>query len=194
MKKTLITIMGCFALASFAQENGRMVKSTIPVALPQEQPQSEDLKSSVTLTTILVSPFTGTALSVGKGGADPNTPGCSPNAGYIFGSNCYKDLEKAQFFSASSYSAVTNASVTGVVAYLFKNATMGTGGLNSVNVTAKIYTATTNAAAPGAQLGQQNATMGNILSGYTGTANVFIYTYTFTTPVPVTGPFYAAIT
>lgn len=103
-------------------------------------------------------------------------------------------MKKAQFFGASSYSSVTNASVTGMVAYLFKNATIGTGGANNVNVTAKIYTATTNASAPGSMLGQQTASMGAILAGYTGTANLFVYTYTFTSPVPVSGPFYAAIT
>jgi hypothetical protein len=193
MKKTLLTVLGCLSLASFAQQGGRLVKNTTNLELNQHMAE-ENLKSSSTLTTILLSPFTGTNVSIAAAGSDTSTPGCSPNAGYVFGSNCYKDLEKAQFFAASAYSTVTNASVTGMVAYLFKDGTEGTGGANNVIVTAKIYTATTNTAAPGALLGQQTASMGAILAGYTGTSSLFVYTYTFTSPVPVSGPFYAAIT
>lgn len=181
------------AIAGYGQEIGKR-KAGVMVTTSLENNQAVELKSASTPTTILVSPFTGTQVSVLGAASDTAIPGCSPNAGYVFGSNCYGDLEKALYFAASSYSSVTNASVTSCIALLYKSGTMGTGGSNSVNVSLIIYSGTTNTSAPGSTLGIGTASMGAILSGYTGTANVFSYTFALSTPAQLSSGFYASIT
>jgi len=193
MKKQLLTLLSLVAIATYGQENGKRNAGKM-ITTHLEENQKVGLKSASTPTTILVSPFTGTQVSVFAAGSDSSTPGCSPNAGYVFGSNCYGDLEKAQYFAASSYSSsVTNASVVSCIAYLYKSGTKGTGGTNSVNVSLNIYSGTSNMSAPGTLISQGTASMGAILAAYTGSANIFTYTFSITPPATVSAGFYASI-
>lgn len=149
-------------------------------------------------------------LNVGVAGPDTGTPGCSPKAGYIFGSNCYDDFEKAEFFAVSSYSQVPSARITAAMVLFYKDGTKGTGGAAATPVNLKIYNGTA-AGGPTGTTGIATATanLGIITSG-TGTtgvtycgnpslafANPIIrpFKYNFTTPVvaPTTNGFFASV-
>ena len=59
-------------------------------------------------------------LNLAVAGTDTATPGCSPYAGYIFGSNCYQDQEKAEFFANTMYSSIPNQKITEAIEIFFK--------------------------------------------------------------------------
>lgn len=178
---------------------------------------------STSTNAITVSTCTGSACSatitnisstdtmyVGRAGAEA-VAGCTPNAGWVFGSNCYKDKEKASFFASAKYSSITNAHVTGAVVVFFKNGTQGTTGTASRAVNLKMYngtlaagpTGTTGIATATANLGLITAATATNNLGYlagnpsvTYVSNVAIpYKYTFPTPVaaPV-GGFFLSVT
>jgi hypothetical protein len=161
-----------------------------------------------TITNVL---NTGT-LSVSAAGSDTATPGCSPKAGYVMGSNCYDDKEKAEFFPTSLYSSITSPQIKSVIVLFYKNGTRGTGGNSATAVNMKLYNGTmasgpTGTASP---FGQVNATIGNI-TAVTATNSVnyvgqqpIVYTsailrpYRYVLPSPVNAPatngFFVSIT
>lgn len=163
---------------------------------------------SDTITNVL---NTGT-LSVSAAGSDTATPGCSPKAGYVMGSNCYDDKEKAEFFPTSLYSSITSPQIKSVIVLFYKNGTRGTGGNSATAVNMKLYNGTmaggpTGTATP---FGQVNATIGNI-TAVTATNSVnyvgqqpIVYTsailrpYRYVLPSPVNAPatngFFVSIT
>jgi len=148
---------------------------------------------------------------VGAAGTDTATAGCSPKAGYVFGSNCYDDMEKASFFAASKYSSVSGPFVTGAVVVFYKNGTAGTVGTASRAVNLKMYNGTL-AAGPTGTVGIATATANiGLIGAATATNNIgylagdvnvtyatniaIPYKYTFTTPIaaPAAG-FYLSVT
>lgn len=153
-------------------------------------------------------------LYVGRAGADTQNAGCSPNAGYVFGSNCYQDKEKAAFFASSLWSNVSApAMVTGAVVVFYKEGTKGTTGTASRAVNLKMYNGTLAAGPTGtaspvatatANLGLISAATATNNIGYlagdpsvTYAANVAIpYKYTFSAPVsaPAAGFFLSVVT
>ena len=154
---------------------------------------------------------TGTLLP-NAAGSDTTTPGCSPKAGYIMGSNCYDDAEKAEFFSTSLYSGITSPQIKSVIVIFYKDGTKGTGGNSATPVNLKIYNGTmasgpTGTATP---LGTVSANIGNILAvtatnsaNYVGNSSIVYtnpilrpYKYTFATPInaPITNGFFASVT
>jgi hypothetical protein len=154
---------------------------------------------------------TGTLL-VGAAGSDTTTPGCSPKAGYIMGSNCYGDKEKAEYFSTSLYSSITSPQIKSVIVLFYKDGTKGTGGNAATAVNMKLYNGTmasgpTGTATP---FGQVNATIGNIVAvtptnsvNYVGLqpivyTNPIIRPFRYILPSPVNAPatngFFASIT
>lgn len=173
--------------------------------------------STCTVPTVCSATVTNVAsndtLYVGRAGADTQTSGCSPNAGWVFGSNCYDDKEKASFFDPSKYSNISPAPawVTGAVVVFYKSGTQGTGGTASRAVNLKMYngtlaggpTGTAGIATATANIGLITATTATNNIGYlagdqsvTYATNIAIpYKYTFTTPVqaPAAG-FYLSVT
>jgi hypothetical protein len=159
---------------------------------------------------------TSATLTVFRGGADPNTPGCSPNAGYVCGSNCYGDLEKAEYYAQNTYAHIPGAQINAVIGLFYKWNNLGTGGNNSSAISMRIYnrTSTTftgmpSGNAPGTQIGSVGATLGNINSAtavnsatYCGNPNIsFVnpiirpYKFTFSSPInaPATGGFFCSL-
>jgi hypothetical protein len=157
-----------------------------------------------------VSP-TGTLL-VGAAGSDTATPGCSPKAGYIMGSNCYDDKEKAEYFPVSMYSAIASPQIKSVIVIFYKDGTKGTGGNSSTAVNLRLYNGTmaggpTGTTTPFATV---NANIGNILAvtatnsiNYVGQQPIVYtnpilrpYRYILASPVnaPATNGFFASIT
>lgn len=128
-------------------------------------------------------------------------------AGYIAGSNCWGDLEKAEFISASKYSGVSNPVVTGVIVLFFQYGNLGTDG--NANVSMKIYSGSNANTQPGSLLGSTNANLANIAAttnttgvSYCGNPAlafsiplIMPYRFTFSSPVPVptSGGFFASV-
>lgn len=160
-----------------------------------------------TLTNVLT---TGT-LNLSTAGSDTSTPGCSPKAGYVFGSNCYQDAEKAEFFAYSTYSALATPQIKGAIVIFYKFGTRGTGGTASTQVNLKLYNGTMAGGPTGttSPIATMTANLGGI-SGAPGTTSVNYcgqsgivytnpilrpYTYSLTTPVnlPNSNGFFASL-
>ena len=160
-----------------------------------------------TLTNVTA---TGT-LNVSAAGSDTSTPGCSPKAGYVFGSNCYQDQEKAEYFTQSSYSSITSPQIKAVIVLFYKDGTKGTGGNTATPVNLKIYNGTMTGGPTGTAtpLATVTASIGGILAvtatnsvNYVGAPGVVYtnpiiraYKYTLATPIaaPATNGFFASI-
>jgi hypothetical protein len=127
-------------------------------------------------------------MNVGVAGADTGTPGCSPKAGYIFGSNCYDDSEKAEYFAVSTYSQVPSARITAAMVLFYKDGTKGTGGNASTPVNLKLYNGTLAGGPTGTTtpIGTATANIGLIIR---------VFKYNFTTPIvaPTTNGFFASV-
>jgi hypothetical protein len=156
-------------------------------------------------------------LDVFRGSPDNSTPGCtSPDAGYVTGNNCYGDLEKAEYYAASTYSHIPSAKIMGAIVLFFKYNTMGTGGNPNSSVGLKIYnrTSTTftgipSGNAPGSVIGSTNTTLGNITSAtavnnvtYCGNPSIsFVnpiivpFKFNFSSPInaPASGGFFCSV-
>ncbi|GIV29052.1 MAG: hypothetical protein KatS3mg028_0118 [Bacteroidia bacterium] len=98
-------------------------------------------------------------------GADAGTPGCSPKAGYIVGSNCYKDKEKAEWYSVSTYSHIPTAYIKGAIVLFYKNGTRGTGGNSNVPVNCILYNGTM-AGGPTSSIATATANLGQLTPVY----------------------------
>lgn len=151
-----------------------------------------------------------------RASSDPATSGCSPNAGYVVGNNCYGDLEKAEYFTNADYAAISGAQINGVIVLFYKNGTLGTGGNNASSVGMRIYNsvATTFTGAPSgiipnASIGFTSTTLGNIIAvpsvsnvNYCGNPSLAFaspiikpFRFNFATPVaaPASGGFFASV-
>lgn len=192
MKKILLSaITIATSLTAFSQVNGRIAKSNKTLSAPEF---TQKLSATVLCDTI--GTLTTTSLTVGAASSDTATPGCSPNAGYVYGTNCYGDLEKANFFSAASYTPViSGATVSGVLVAFYNFGTEGTGGVATHTVGMKLYSGTNVTTAPGSVLGSTVATLGAITAAHTTTNSLFFYTFDFAAPVavPATGGFYTSL-
>ncbi len=151
-------------------------------------------------------------LFVGAAGTDTATAGCSPKAGYVFGSNCYDDQEKATFYAASKYSNISGPFITGAVVVFYKNGTAGTTGAASRLVNLKLYNGSL-AAGPTGIVGIATATANlGLITASTPTNNIgylsgdptvtynstlaIPYKYTFTSPIaaPAAGFYLSVVT
>lgn len=151
-------------------------------------------------------------LNLATAGSDTTTPGCSPKAGYIFGSNCYDDLEKAEYFTQSMYSTITTPKITDVIVLFFKNGTQGTGGNSTTPVNLKLYNGTMASGPSGTTtpIATATANLGSIVGtapttsvNYCGQVGIVYaspiiipYKYTFPTnpAAPATNGFFASVT
>ncbi len=150
-------------------------------------------------------------LNLATAGSDTATPGCSPKAGYIFGSNCYDDLEKAEYFTQSMYASIPTPKIKSVTVLFFKNGTQGTGGSASVPVNLKLYNGTMASGPTGttspiatatANLGMITATTPTTSVNNCGAPVVFslpiIIPYKYNFPsypnAPATNGFFASVT
>ena len=196
MIKKLFTIaMVTVSVTLSAQTNGRLVNNVISIETPSEISKSITYNASLSAPGCLtITTSANNSLQINTAGSDTATPGCSPKAGFVFGTNCYDDFEKANFFPVSTYSAITSPSITGVLVSFFKNGTRGTGGAPTTPVNLKLYNGAI-ASGPTTSFGQSAATMTNILAAQVGTNTVINYLYNFTTAVvaPATGGFFASV-
>ncbi|WP_317897896.1 T9SS type A sorting domain-containing protein [Aurantibacillus circumpalustris] len=138
---------------------------------------------------------------------DLSCPQGSGKAGYLNGTNCYGDKEKAEFIDASRYSNVVDPYVTGVIAVFFQYGNFGTDGTG--NVSLNIYSGTTATTQPGTLLGSTTENIATIAATtnttnvpYCGNPNLLFsqplimpYKFNFANPVsvPQYGGFYASL-
>jgi len=158
-------------------------------------PSVAELKTNVTssVTCYTISAVTSSNVSADAALSDTSTPGCSPLAGYVWGSNCYQDKEKANFFGFGLYTAAAQPSVSSVKVTFFKANSIGTGGTPSVNVNLAIYSGSMNTGPTGAALVTLTANLGQIVAAQ-GANPYFVYTYTLAAPmaIPANG-FFASV-
>lgn len=195
MKKTLLTIASIgLSVSAFAQLNGRIAKNTGIITTTKFVQQSITAGSTAILCDTLTT-LTSSSLTISGATSDTATPGCSPKAGYVFGSNCYQDAEKANFFSASSYSNQASATVSGVIVGFYQTGTKGTVGAPTTTVGMALYGGTNSTSTPGAMIGSTVTTLGAITAAHTTTNSLFYYTFNFATPLAIsaTGGFYASL-
>ena len=196
MKKSLLSLFAIgLSAAAVAQSNGRLVKSSQVFQTSEIQPVSITAKTAAA-TCDSITTITTTSITVSAAGSDTATPGCSPNAGYVYGSNCYGDLEKANFFAASLYTAIATPKVYDVIVGLYNAGVEGTMGAPTTTVGMNIYNGTNAATQPGTSLGSVVATMAQITAAHTSTNPLFYYKFTFASPItlPATGGFFASVT
>ncbi len=184
------------AVSSMTAQTGKIVSQTILLNTPNNS-QESITQGKLPATCFTISTITGTALSVSSAGSDTSVPGCSPKAGYVYGSNCYKDKEKANFFASTNYSSVTQPSVSQVVVFFYGTGAKGTMGTASVSCNLALYAGTSATSAPvGAALATSTANLGQIVAAHTNTANnIWTYTYNFvpSIAIPNTGFFTSVI-
>lgn len=193
IKKLLTIATVVLTVAVNAQTNGRVITSSSSEAFPASITAGEKVSASVCNTLTVFNPTAN--VTIYTAGATTAVPGCSPKAGYVFGSNCFGVTEHASHFAASNYATLTSPSITAVSVGFYKNVALGRGTSGTTGtVGMQIYAGTSNASAPGAAVTSTSATLANILAAQTNTASsLFIYTFTFTPfAIPASG-FYASV-
>ena len=139
--------------------------------------------------------------------AEPFCPQGPGLGGYIAGTNCWGDVEKAEFISSTKYSNASNPAVSGVIVLFFQYGNLGTDG--SSNVSMNIYSGTNANTQPGTLLGSTSVNLSSIAattntSGvpYCGNPNlafslpvIMPFKFNFSTPVavPASGGFFASV-
>ena len=193
MIKQLLTsaavIIACSMTAQSGKKNSNPGKGQFifnnATALQSAKTATQTCDSVVTI------PQTAT-VTVGTAGTDTAVPACNPLAGYVSGTNCYDDREKANFNDGSLYGSITNLSVTAVRTLFYKSGTEGTQGAPTATVGMKIYAGTVGGG-PTTNLGSVVKTMASVLTT-SNTQNFFFHQFDFVTPiaVPSTG-FFASL-
>lgn len=128
-----------------------------------------------------------------------NSVSCSTVAGsfggYVVGTNCVGDLEKANYFAPSTFSAVTSPSIVAVSVGFFRSQApvIGTKGTGTVSL--KIYNGNMTSGPTGAAISTTTASLTQIVAAQTGTTNVFTYTFNLAAPLVASASgFFAALT
>lgn len=197
MIKQLLSVLAVTSVVTVsAQNSGRIVGSTINFQNEPEYTKSITYKTAA-LGCDTISTAQNASLQINTAASDTSVPGCSPKAGYVFGTNCYGDLQKANYFPTSTYSSVTSPSIAGVLVGFYRDVAMGKGtqGAGTTTVGMNIYNATsgTGGGPAGAAISSTAATMTQITAG-TGTTVVTYYTFTLSAPVsPGANGFYASV-
>ncbi|MCW3078046.1 MAG: fibronectin, type [Bacteroidetes bacterium] len=184
MIKQLLTMVAIGGFAIMNAQNGKAVfqseTSTLPVGISTEK------ATAVTCNTIAV--ISPTSVSLYTIPSNTTTPGCSPNAGYVFGTNCYGFTEEATFFPGTTYSTLVSPSITAVSVGFYHGQTTlkGTKGTGPIGM--RIYSGTSSTVAPGAAIVTTTTSLTNVTAAQTGTSSLFIYTFTLApTAIPATG-------
>src|SRR5437762_3009414 len=114
MMKKLLFIAALCGTTMLNAQSGRIAKHRLILNMPSTGVVESKTSGSLPVTCYTITTITGTVLDIGTITSDTSVPGCSPLAGYSFGSNCFKDMEKANFFGQGYYSSVTSPSVSSV--------------------------------------------------------------------------------
>lgn len=116
------------------------------------------------------------------------------SGGYVVGNNCYGDLEKATYFTATSYSAMVTPSVTGCFVFFFKTPSgIGTKGVSSHSVSLKLYNGTL-AGGPTTTISTTSLPFSTINSAFSATTSLASVQFGFSPGLPLSGQgFFASV-
>ncbi len=203
MKKILLTggLLSLFGLSLTGQNARTHEQHHIQVntnALPASEVYNNKLNST-TCDSIYTAPWANpsTSITIGTALSDTATPGCSPKAGYVNGTNCYGDKEKANFNTGSLYGSLSNASVTAVSVLLYRDvaANAGTQGGSGASVGVKLYGGNNTTGPSGSALVTKSDPMSTVLASHVNTSvDFFWHKITLLTPVQVpSSGFFASI-
>jgi hypothetical protein len=161
MKKIYLTLaLGAMVLGANAQS------SRISEVITAKSPFQPFANAVSTPTTIVITTQTSSTLNISTIGSSTNCPG----GGYVEGKNCLGDKQKANFFGPSTFSAVTNSSITAVGFAFYKNGNRGVSG-SANTVTVSIFNGTLAGGPTGAAIATATITLAQILAAHTNTAN-----------------------
>jgi hypothetical protein len=193
MIKKLLSIFAIALAVNVSAQSNRVVSGVFNVNVGPEISKSITYKTAA-LGCDTITTAQNNSLTINTAGTDTATPGCSPKAGYVFGSNCYQDMEKANFFPASTYSTISTPSIGGVLVAFYKSGTKGTGGAPTTTVGMVIYNPTSAAGGnPTSVVTATTAPMSLITVG-ASTTGICYFTYTLVpTAVSATNGFYASL-
>ncbi|MBA2611628.1 MAG: T9SS type A sorting domain-containing protein [Bacteroidetes bacterium] len=189
MIKKLLTIL---AIGSIATITAQTAKSVGPNSF-NATTGNNIISASKTASAGCIQVTTQTTNSITINTAAPCVT-TSPFGGFVNGTNCYGDLEKANYFAPSTFSAVTGPTITNVAVGFYKTLGHGTSGTTGT-VALNIYNGSMASGPTGAPLATKVATLAQIIAAQTGTNSAFLYTFTLTTPIvaPAAG-FFCALT
>lgn len=179
MKKTLLTVASAVAISGMTTAQNRIITST-QVNANYENPGENLIATKTTSTctdTLMNFPMTAT-LSVYRAGTK----------GYVAGTNNYNDLEKAEWFAASTYTNLTNPVVNAVIVGFYRSSAgdKGTMGNPATPVNLVIYDGN-GTSGPSTAAGTYTATIGSIVAAQSGTSIIIWYPYSGSN-IPVPNP------
>jgi hypothetical protein len=189
MKKVVLTLASAVALNGLMTAQNRVVNSTsISENLKFDLLNTSNFKPSSTCYDTLMN-FSSTPLYVYRAGATGTN-------GYIAGTNNFNDLEKAEFFAASTYTNISNPLVNAVYVFFYRDpsGTMGTMGNPNTPVDLIIYDGD-GINGPSTPAGTFTATIGSIVAAATPTSVAILYMYSgspISIPNPTVG-FFASV-
>ncbi len=192
MKKTLLTIASIgLSVCAIAQTNGKTVKSgqtaNNNIAIVNA---SSIINAVSTSTCVQITTQTTTSVVIN---VVATSTSCA--SGFVNGTNCYGDLEKSNFFPATTFASVSSPTITGVSFGFYKSSTRGITG-SAATVTCSIYNGSMASGPAGSSITSATASISQILAAHTSTtSSFFLFPFTFATPViaPASG-FFAALT
>ena len=190
MIKKLLTIVAIGGLSIMNAQRAKSVSQSETILLPAVS-NSEKTAALSCNTISVINPTTGVSLYTAQ--STTAVPGCTPSAGYVFGTNCFGLTEHATFIPSSTYSTLVSPSITAVSVGFYHNVSTlrGTKGTGAVGMT--IYAGTSSTASPGTSVVTTTTSLTNVMAAQTGTSSLFFYTFTVTpTAIPATG-FYASL-
>jgi hypothetical protein len=193
MIKQLLSIFVLALAANVSAQSNRVVNGVFNVNVEPEISKSITYKTAA-LGCDTITTAQNASLTLNTLGSDTVQPGCSPNAGYMLGSNCYGDKEKANFFPATLYSAVSTPSVRGVLVAFYKSGTKGTGGGPTVPVGMTIYNSTSASGGPPTTVITSTTAPMALVTAGASTTGICYYTFTLAlTAISPTNGFYASV-
>lgn len=189
IKKLLIVASVALTVTASAQTNKTVNSQGIATELTNLP--TSNAKSSSAPGCVLVSTQTGTAAVINTAAPCVTT---SPFGGFVNGTNCYGDLEKANYFAPTTFSAVTGPTITSVLVTFFKTPGHGTTGTTNT-VALNIYNGSMASGPTGAALASVTASLSQLVALSSPTLSSFTYTFNLSTPIvaPAAG-FFAAMT
>jgi hypothetical protein len=194
-KKLLLIAATLVTVGLNAQKIQKMPLKQASIPSPATLAAAKTFTNGQTCDSISTMNLQTATVTVGFAGTDSTVPTCTVKAGYVYGTNCYDDREKAEYFDGATwYGSVPNLSVHAVQVMFWHDASagMGTQGGSGANVGLKFYAGSLASGPTGAAFGATTTSMANILTS--SAQDFFFYQYDLPTPVQVPGAgFYASI-
>jgi len=199
-KKLLIIAAALVTLGANAQKSAKLPLKQVYAPAPSELVAAKTTTGQTcdSLMTMDYSATSTETITIHTAGTDSTVPTCTVHAGYVYGTNCYGDREKAQLFTGSMYGSVPNLSITAVKVMFWRGTGtltgMGTQGAASASIGVQFYNGSAISTAPaGAPFGAKLDPVSTILAA-SASQSFWYYQFNFATSVPVQGAgFYASI-